>query len=483
MGAPRASVPVPLSAPIAPAAPSVSPAAPSVAPSVALAPGDPDELFRAWQGSVQKAVGRRTPASARRPARTSGAGGRGWQVAKIGVPAAIVVTVGAGALMMLTGRANNMLAERASSEALSSGQPSAGAVSPGQSKGRSTAQERAGTGATGLTLTGYPGEHGTVGVASMWSAGGTTMAVGYADAHPAVWRHATDGSWSLVSAAALGGLTGHLTSVAQGPSGWLAVGSVNENGTTAPAVFWSLDGVTWTPQPALTEFAGSGAQFLGVAAGPGGYLVVGKEGTGKQAYASLWWSADLKNWVNGGSSGYTNSFAAAAVAVGGGFVAVGSQADCHTVWTSADGRHWNVHDLTKPPGAQTATLRSVAADQGGRFVAAGFAANGAGDIPIVVASTDGGAHLDQVVLSTSGGPATVTGVTATSNGFVAVGLAGPANAQHPVEWTSQDGLTWTTATPVSSAGGEITAITDTGTAVTGTTQAGSDPSVLTIPAR
>jgi hypothetical protein len=317
----------------------------------------------------------------------------------------------------------------------------------------------------------------------MWSAGGTTMAVGYADAHPAVWRHAADGTWSLVSAAALGGLSGHLTSVAEGTSGWIAVGSVNENGTIEPAVFWSPDGLTWTPQPALTDFAGSGAQFLGVAAGPGGYLVVGKQGSGQQAYASLWWSADLKNWVNGGNAGYTDSFAAAAVAVGNGFVVAGSQADCHTVWTSADGRHWTVHDIAKPSGAQTALLNSITADQGGRFVAAGFATGGAGDIPIVVTSADGDAQPTQVVLGASGSPATVTGVTATSNGFVAVGLAGPANAQHAVEWTSQDGLTWTTATPVTTAGGEITALTDNDTTVTGTVQRGSDPSVLTIPAR
>ena len=159
-----------------------------------------------------------------------------------------------------------------------------------------------------------------------------------------------------MSAAALGGLTGHLTSVAEGPSGWIAVGSMNENGTAEPVVFWSPDGVTWTPQPALTDLAGSGAQFLGVAAGPGGYLVVGKHGSGGQARVALWWSADLKNWANGETSGGAGSFAAAAVAVGNGFVAVGSENNCHTIWTSADGRNWTAHDLAKPSGATTATL-------------------------------------------------------------------------------------------------------------------------------
>jgi hypothetical protein len=317
----------------------------------------------------------------------------------------------------------------------------------------------------------------------MWSAGGTTMAVGYADAHPAVWRHAANGTWSLVSASALGGLTGHLTSVAQGPSGWIAVGAMNADGAVEPVVFGSPDGVTWTPQPALTGVAGSDAQFLGVAAGPGGYLVVGKQGSGNQAHVALWWSADLKNWVNGETNGSAGSFAAAAVAVGNGFVAVGSENNCHTIWTSPDGRNWTAHDLTKPSGATTATLLSVAVDQGGRFVAAGFATSGAGDIPIVVTSADGGAHVTQVVLTAPEGPATVTAVTATGDGFVAVGLAGPANARHAVAWTSANALTWSTATPLTAAGtSEITALTDSGTTVTGTAQRGTTPALLTVPA-
>jgi hypothetical protein len=317
----------------------------------------------------------------------------------------------------------------------------------------------------------------------MWSAGGITMAVGYADAHPAVWRRASDGTWSLVSSAALGGLTGHLTSAAQGPSGWIAVGSMNENGTAEPVVFGSPDGVTWTQLPALTNLAGGNAQFLGVAAGPGGYLVVGKQGSGTKERAAFWWSGDLKNWVTGSGTG-APSYAAAAVAVNDGFIAVGSMANCHTIWLSADGQHWTEHDLSKPSGATTATLRSIAAERSGRFVAAGFATGSAGDIPVVVTSADGGAHVTQVVLRAPQGPASLSAVTATSDGFVAVGLAGPADAQQAVEWTSPDGLTWSPATPVASAGAnEITALTDSGSTVTGTAQRGTSPSVLTIPAQ
>jgi hypothetical protein len=467
LGAPVASPP--LGAPVA--SPPLS--APVAAPAPPL--GESDELFRAWQGSVRAAT-QRSPWSGQRPVRPAARRGRGWQAARIGVPAAVIVTVGASALMLLTGRANHMLAEQSSTGPLPSGPASTSTASAGAAT----------AGPASLTLAGYPAQHGTVGVAAMSTAGGTTMAVGYADNHPAVWRHAANGTWSLVSATVLGGLTGHLTSVAQGPSGWIAVGSVNENGTVEPAVFGSADGVTWQTMTALTALAGGGAQFLGVAAGPGGYLVVGKQGTGTQSYAAMWWSGDLKNWVAGNNNQTPGSFAAAAVAEADGFVAVGSENNCHTIWTSVDGQHWTAHDLAKPSGATTATLRSVALGQGGRFVAAGSATDSAGDVPIVVTSADDAAHVTQVVLSAPGGPATVTAVTATSDGFVAVGQAGPANAQRAVTWTSPDGLTWSPATPLQAAGSsEVTALTATpGTAatVTATAQRGAIPALLTVPA-
>jgi hypothetical protein len=262
-----------------------------------------------------------------------------------------------------------------------------------------------------------------------------------------------------------------------------ASGTMSVSGTVQPVVLGSPDGVTWTPLPALTSLAGSNAQFLGVAAGPGGYLVVGKQGSGSKERAAFWWSGDLKNWVSASGMG-APSYAAAAVAMNGGFIAVGAMANCHTIWLSSDGQHWTEHDLAKPDGATTASLRSVAADPGGRFVAAGFATGSAGDIPIVVSSADGGVHVTQSVLSAPHGPATVTAVTATSSGFVAAGLVGAGKAQRAVEWTSPDGVTWSAATPVNAAGtDQITALTDTGGTLTGTAQRGTGPSVVTVPAK
>jgi hypothetical protein len=326
-----------------------------------------------------------------------------------------------------------------------------------------------------------------VGVAALWPAGGTTVAVGYADGHPAVWRHAAGGTWSLVSTAVLGGVTGHLTSVAQGPSGWIAAGSVNENGTVEPAVFGSADGVTWQQLTALTALAGSGARFAGVAAGPGGYLVVGKQGSGSTEHAGFWWSADLNNWVSASATG-TPSHAAAAVATADGFVAVGSEGNGYALWTSADGQHWTAHGLAGPSGATTAALTSVAAGQGAqddRFVAAGVATTSAGDLPVVATAANDGTHVSQTVLSSPGGPAAVTAVTATTGGFVAVGVAGPPDARRAVTWTSREGRIWTPATALKTAGAsEVTALTATsaGTALAATAQHGASPAILTLQA-
>ena len=177
--------------------------------------------------------------------------------------------------------------------------------------------------------------------------------------------------------------------------------------------------------------------------------------------------------------------AAAAVAVGNGFVAVGAAAHCHTIWTSDDGRQWTEHDLAKPSGASHRDAGRPSRQAAGPLRGGGLRHQRAPvDIPIVVTSADGGAHVTQVVLGAQGAPATVTGVTATSGGFVAVGLAGAASAQHAVEWTSPDGVTWSAAAPLAAAGAsEITALASSGGTATGTAQRGTGPSVLTIPSR
>jgi hypothetical protein len=337
----------------------------------------------------------------------------------------------------------------------------------------------------GATLAGYPGQRGTVTVASMQMAGGVDLAVGAADGHPAIWRRGASGTWTLESAAALAAVAGQasLASVAYGQAGWIAVGATSVGGSTQPVVLASADGVTWQPMGTLEALAGKGTEFLGVAAGRGGYVVVGRQMIGGRIFAVLWYSADLRNWTMDSNDGLDGRLQASTVnavaATTGGFIAVGSHGAGQAIWISPDGKHWNLINVNLPSGARSATLTSVAAD-GTRVVAAGYADTAAGDVPVVVVSVDGGAQWRQIALPAPDGLGVVTALTATPDGFAAAGLAGRSGSARTVTWTSPDGLTW--SQPTQTTDSEITALAAAGTDVVGTSQRGATPTVVTLPA-
>ena len=432
-------------------------------------PGEPDELFQAWQGSVRQAASGARPGTAARRRRV-------WQVARVGVPAAVIVTVGVGALMMLTGKTNEMLAGRANQ----------GTPAPGAS---GSAAVTAAPALAGGAFAGYPGQQGSVTIRSLASAGGTWLAVGTADGHPAIWRRAADGAWALVSAAtpAVYQLPGveTLTSVAHGPAGWIAVGHVI-SGVTAPqpVAVTSADGVTWQPLGSLTAFAGPDGTLMGATASHNGYVVVGRRAAGSRTFAAIWWSADLRNWVSGSHGGLDgslpSSIAYAVVPVGTGFVAVGSHGTCHTIWTSPDGRQWSAYDVPRPAGASIAALREVTVN-GTQVVAAGYAITKAGEVPIAVVSVDEGRHWRQIMLSAPGGLGNVLALSAAGHGFVAAGRAGPAADPRAVTWSSPDGRSWSAATAAGGGASQITALTASDGTVSGAAQQGADPSIVTVP--
>jgi len=318
----------------------------------------------------------------------------------------------------------------------------------------------------------------------MQTVGGVALAVGAADGHPAIWRRAASGTWTLESAATLSAVAGRagLASVAYGQAGWIAVGAAANGGTTQPVVLASADGVTWQPVGTLAALAGNGAQFLGIAAGHGGYVVVGRQMTGGRIFAVLWYSADLRHWTmesNGGLDGrLTASTVNAVTATTSGFVAVGSHGAGQAIWTSPDGRHWNPIGVNLPSGARSATLSFVAAS-GSRVVAAGYADTAAGDLPVVAVSVDGGAQWRQIVLTAPDGLGVITALTATPGGFTAAGLAGKGGSVRTVTWTSPDGLTW--SQPTQTTDSEITALAAAGTVVVGTSERGATPAVVTFP--
>ena len=426
--------------------------------------GEPDELYRAWQGSVRQAARAPGAPGAPGPRMTAAGRRRAWQVVRVGVPAAVLVTVGAVALMMLTGKTNEMLASR----------------------GSQSAQSAPDAGGSPAAFAGYPGQHGTVMVNSIAAAGGIRLAVGAADGHPAIWRRAADGSWTLISASSSAVSqrpgTDSLLGVAHGPAGWIAVGAADSQGSQQPVVLTSADGATWQAVNS-TAFTAPGISVMGVTASQNGYVVVGKQVSNGRTFAAMWWSGDLRNWTGGSNGGLDGRLESSAVyAVGAtatGFVAAGTHGGCHTIWTSADGKNWSVYDVPRPPGATDALLQQVAVN-GTRVVTAGYVVDKAGDAPVVVVSADGGKTWKQILLTAPGGVGAVSTLTAAGNGFVAAGVTGPAGAQHAVTWSSPDGITWSAATPVSA--GQITALSAVGAVVSGTAQRGAEPSVVTFAA-
>lgn len=435
-------------------------------------PPEPDELFRAWQGSVRQAsAGSGRKARRRRLVR---------RALRAGVPTVVIVAVGASAVIMLTGKPSGMPAGHATQ---TDPPPSARDDPPGARDG--AVFRGASASLTSTAFPGYPGQRGSVTVTSMASADGTWLAVGSADGHPAIWRHAASGAWTLVSAAspAVYRRPGdvRLTSIAHGPAGWIAVGGAVSGAVQQSVVVTSANGVTWRSLDTLA--AGADSYITAVTAGSHGYVVVGKQVSGNRMFAAMWWSANLRDWIKGDNGrlngGIMPSSVYAVAALPAGFVAVGTHGDRHAIWTSPDGRYWTVHDIQVPAGATSATLSQVAVN-GGHVVAAGYAVTKAGDIPIVVVSADGGRYWHQTVLATPGGPGAVTALTSVGSGFVAAGQAGHRGAERAVTWTSTDGQTWSAPGAVGSGAPEITALSAAGDTVTGTAQTGAKSSIVTL---
>ena len=325
-------------------------------------------------------------------------------------------------------------------------------------------------------------------------AAGQQIAVGSADGYPAVWRQAAGGSWALATSfsqvAATQGLAA-LTGVTHGGSGWLAVGA------PGPVVMTSADGTTWQsatgPGSITADLSGVGA--VAAAAGPHGYVIVGKlVASGGSCVADVWWSPDLTVWnrahdVND-ATGSSQVLAVAADAHG--FVSAGSHNGKPAVWTTTNGTTWTTIVLPVPAGASSAVLQQIAIS-GNRVVALGQAYTKAGAIPIAELSVNGGSSWQQVPFTSPEPDTTFTALTASASGFTAAGQFGEPGQQQVAAWTSANGTSWTAAAigglTGTQTGGSylISALAPSGTAVTGigslATQASQEVFTVTLPAR
>ncbi|HUK71116.1 MAG TPA: hypothetical protein VLW50_20520 [Streptosporangiaceae bacterium] len=299
------------------------------------------------------------------------------------------------------------------------------------------------------------------------------VAAGSANGQPAVWSTPPGGAWSRAAGAAPGVFdrpgVATLTSVTGGKSGWLAVGG-SANAAQNPIVLFSPDGHTWRAADGAKAFAQRGASASAAGSDGSRYVVVGDRAMRGHVIAAAWWSAGLGKWnrAAGAGSGALDGAGARrmfGVAAGPfGFVAVGQHGAVPAAWTSPDGRAWRLIDLPAVVGASSAYLRYVTAS-GNRLVAIGTIFRAGGRAPLLAVSVNGGLTWREVSTHLPAA-ATLTGVTATGSGFVAVGTIGAPNRLDVVMLSSADGTAWSVAVPsgtgLSGPGAqEITALTST----------------------
>ena len=225
------------------------------------------------------------------------------------------------------------------------------------------------------------GGAGVQGMSSVAKGGPGFVAVGTEwsgdDADAAVWTSADGLRWRRVGheETVFRG-AGHqaMRAVAAGGPGLVAVGDDGSGGDEDAAVWTSADGLRWRRVPHdEAVFGGADVEVMSsVAKGGPGLVAVGYDGSAVDADAAVWTSADGLRWrrvphdeaVFGGADVQRMS----SVAKGGpGLVAVGydgsgGDADA-AVWASADGLRWRrvPHDEAVLGGAGEQGMSSVAA--------------------------------------------------------------------------------------------------------------------------
>jgi hypothetical protein len=180
---------------------------------------------------------------------------------------------------------------------------------------------------------------------------GQVVAVGRSRKVPVAWTSRDGSSWDRHDVAILGDGTEfeRMTSVAAGPHGFVAGGSIGPEVGERRARFWtSTNAIDWEPVPEeATAFAD--AEVRAIEPFHGGYVAIGMLGpTNAPTGAVSWTSPDGLVWERHESVDFEGGTAAAvAPAPLGGLVVVGSTIDRHeaVTWTSQDGRAW-----TKAPG-------------------------------------------------------------------------------------------------------------------------------------
>ena len=176
---------------------------------------------------------------------------------------------------------------------------------------------------------------------------GTLVAVGRSGRAPAAWTSSDGVAWARHDVNVLGrdGTPERMTSVAAGPAGFVAGGSVGPELFERHARFWtSPDGVAWTPAPDdAAAFADAEVRSITPIDG-GGFVAVGVVGSAQEPTGAVaWTSLDGRTWKRVSDAAFDGGIAVSVAPTPfGGLVAVGSDLERHNAvaWTSPDGLDW-----------------------------------------------------------------------------------------------------------------------------------------------
>ncbi|WP_163511057.1 hypothetical protein [Fodinicola acaciae] len=305
--------------------------------------------------------------------------------------------------------------------------------------------------------------------------GGGVLAIGDSRGQPALWQSGDADKFAMVDLPA--GATGtpaarpQLSDLANGPAGWLAVGSVSTGPTPEGVFVSSKDGSSWTDAtpPVVrhpTVYGRNsiyyGSSPLAVCAYGKGWLVVGYRRDNGKVSAAVWRSADGVSWLPGSgvkpddllaTSDTTERTINDVVAAGTTAYAVGGAekngTSQPTIYTSTDGLHWSAQVLAPPNGSVGGELKTVSALPNGTLVAAGVAGTADGkQSAVAYTSTDKGKTWSSLTLPAASAAAgqseraAVTDSTVVGSRLVVAGALGSRGNPDAAVWSTADGRSW-----------------------------------------
>jgi len=273
----------------------------------------------------------------------------------------------------------------------------------------------------------------------------------------AVWRGVSDGSnWSLEEIDGGGGPGNQgMASVAEGESGFVAVGSDDASGNFDAAAWTSPDGASWTrvsPESPSTFGGPEDQQMRRVVSGGPGFVAVGYNGDAAEV-----WTSNGTTWTKLNNDAFFEPGHVeemwSVYPLGPTLVAVGSDefnGDIDAaVWISTNkGLNWyrvSRTYLEKPGDQQMTTV--IAGGPG--LVAVGYDSQSSDKDAAVWTSTDGKRWTQVRDVDSLGGPGeqVMKGVTTVDRNLVAVGWDRSGDSIDGAVWTSLDGKSWTKFTP------------------------------------